>query len=79
MQKQPGNVPYYFEVVCAPAFDGKALTILKKRKNLRLLQIKEIERLHEYRFKRFIDIKSLMDGGLIIQESLPFKIREGRI
>jgi len=34
-----------------------------------------MERLHEYRFKRFIDIKSLMDGGLIIQESQPFKIK----
>ncbi len=68
-------VPYYFEVVCAPAFDEDALTILKKWKNLRILQIKEMERLHEYRFKRFIDIKSLMDGGLIIQESQPFKIK----
>lgn len=68
-------VPYYFEVVCAPDFEGEAIDILRKWKNLRLLQIKEIERLHEYRFKRFIDIKSLMDGGLIVQESQPFKIR----
>lgn len=65
----------YFEVVCAPDFDGAALDILKKWKNLRILKIEEIERLHEYRFKRFIDIKSLMDGGLIIQESQPFKIK----
>ncbi|MBP7090581.1 MAG: Bifunctional purine biosynthesis protein PurH [Syntrophorhabdaceae bacterium] len=68
-------VPYYFEVVCAPDFDGVAIDILKKWKNLRILQINAIERLHEYKFKRFIDIKSLMDGGIIIQESQPFKIK----
>ncbi len=66
---------HYFEVVCAPDYDGQALEILKKWKNLRILKIEEIERLHEYKFKRFIDIKSLMDGGLIVQESQPFRIR----
>jgi len=68
-------VPYYFEVVCAPDFDGAAIDVLKKWKNLRILQINAIERLHDYKFKRFIDIKSLMDGGIIIQESQPFKIK----
>lgn len=65
---------HYFEVICAPEYEGGALDILKKWKNLRILRIEEIGRLHEYKFKRFIDIKSLMDGGLIIQESQPFKI-----
>lgn len=65
---------HYFEVICAPEYEGGALDILKKWKNLRILRIEEISRLHEYKFKRFIDIKSLMDGGLIIQESQPFKI-----
>ncbi len=68
--------PYYFEVVCAPDYDGAALDILKKWKNLRILQIKEIERLQKYKTKRIIDFKSLMDGGLIIQESQPFTIKE---
>jgi phosphoribosylaminoimidazolecarboxamide formyltransferase/IMP cyclohydrolase len=68
-------VPYYFEVVCAPDFEGKAIDVLKKWKNLRILKIGEIERLHEYKFKRYIDIKSLMDGGIVIQESQPFKIK----
>lgn len=67
--------PSYFEVVCAPDFDGAALDVLKKWKNLRILQIKEIERLQAYKGKRIIDFKSLMDGGLIIQESQPFTIR----
>lgn len=68
-------VPYYFEVVCAPDFEGGALDILRKWKNLRILQIKEIERLHKFKGKRIIDFKSLMDGGLIIQESQPFTIK----
>ncbi len=67
--------PYYFEVICAPDYEGEALDILKKWKNLRILQIKEIERLQKYKTKRIIDFKSLMDGGLIIQESQPFTIK----
>ena len=67
--------PWYFEVVCAPEYEGAAIDILKKWKNLRILQIKEIERLQQYKTKRFIDIKSLMDGGIIIQESQPWKIK----
>lgn len=67
--------PYYFEVVCAPEFEGAAIDVLKKWKNLRILQIKEIERLQTFKTKRYIDFKSLMDGGLIIQESQPFKIK----
>lgn len=68
-------VPYYFEVVCAPDFEGPALDILKKWKNLRILQIKEIVRLQKFKGKRIIDFKSLMDGGLIIQESQPFTVK----
>jgi phosphoribosylaminoimidazolecarboxamide formyltransferase/IMP cyclohydrolase len=67
--------PYYFEVVCAPDYQGAALDILKKWKNLRILQIKEIERLRKYKTRRIIDFKALMDGGLIIQESQPFAIK----
>jgi phosphoribosylaminoimidazolecarboxamide formyltransferase/IMP cyclohydrolase len=67
--------PYYFEVVCAPDYEGAALDILKKWRNLRLLRIGEITRLQNYKTTRIIDFKSLMDGGLIIQESQPFTIK----
>ncbi|OPY70560.1 MAG: Bifunctional purine biosynthesis protein PurH [Syntrophorhabdaceae bacterium PtaU1.Bin034] len=67
--------PYYFEVVCAPDFEGAAIDILRKWKNLRILQIREIERLQKFKTKRIIDLKSLMDGGLVIQESQPFTIK----
>jgi phosphoribosylaminoimidazolecarboxamide formyltransferase/IMP cyclohydrolase len=75
METAKAMLPYYFEVICAPDFEGPALDILKKWKNLRILQIKEIERLQQYKTKRYIDIKSLMDGGIIIQESQPSKIK----
>jgi len=68
-------VPYYFEVICAPDFEGGAIDILKKWKNLRMLQIKEIERLQNFKGKRYVDFKSLMDGGLVLQESQPFRIK----
>lgn len=68
-------VPYYFEVVCAPDFEGAAIDVMKKWKNLRLLQIRGIEHLGGFRAKRTIDIKSLMDGGLILQESQPFSVK----
>ncbi|MDR2018472.1 MAG: IMP cyclohydrolase [Syntrophobacterales bacterium] len=67
--------PYYFEVVAAPDFEGDAIDILKKWKNLRILKIDNIARLQAFKTKRYIDIKSLMDGGLIIQESQPFRIK----
>ena len=68
-------VPYYFEVICAPDFEGAAIDVLKKWKNLRRLQIREIERLQRYKGKRYIDFKSLMDGGIILQESQPYTIK----
>ncbi len=68
-------VPYYFEVVCAPDFEGGALDVLKKWKNLRIMQIRAIEELSKFKTSRIIDIKSLMDGGIVLQESQPFRIK----
>jgi phosphoribosylaminoimidazolecarboxamide formyltransferase / IMP cyclohydrolase len=68
-------VPYYFEVVCAPEFEGTAIDVLKKWKNLRLLQIRGIENLQGFKTKRYIDFKSLMDGGLVLQESQPMRVK----
>lgn len=59
----------YFEVVVAPDFIEGSFEILKKRKNLRIIKISRIDRLEEYTHKRFMDFKSLMDGGLIVQQS----------
>jgi len=59
----------YLEVVAAPEYEEGALEALKKAKNLRILQIPRIAELAGYRDERFLDIKSLLDGGLVLQAS----------
>jgi phosphoribosylaminoimidazolecarboxamide formyltransferase/IMP cyclohydrolase len=59
----------YLEVVVAPEFEEKATALLKKSANLRIIKINRIDRLAEYTEKRFIDFKSLIDGGIILQQS----------
>jgi phosphoribosylaminoimidazolecarboxamide formyltransferase/IMP cyclohydrolase len=59
----------YLEVVVAPEFDDKTISILSKSSNLRIIKISKIDRLAEYREKRFVDFKSLIDGGIILQQS----------
>ncbi|MUM78042.1 IMP cyclohydrolase [Pseudodesulfovibrio sp. F-1] len=59
----------YFEVVAAPDFDDDALAELKKKKNLRILRIPGIAGLESLARTPFLDIKSLSDGGLVVQFS----------
>ncbi len=65
----------YLEVVCAPDFEGAALELLKSRKNLRIIKISRIDRLAEFEKFRYVDFKSLIDGGLIVQQSAVNSIR----
>lgn len=66
---------HYFEVVAAPEYETGTIEILAKRKNLRILKIQRIDRLAEYANLPYVDFKSLIDGGLILQESQENKIR----
>lgn len=66
---------YYLEVVVAPEYDGNAIDILEKKKNLRIVKIPRIDRLAELRESIFPDFKSLMDGGLIVQQSSSTNIK----
>ena len=51
----------FLEIVAAPDFDGEALEILKKKKNLRIIKLKKTpEETHEY---------TGVDGGLLVQQS----------
>jgi len=59
----------YLEVVVAPDYEEGALAILKKKKNLRIIKIGRMEDLGRYRTFRFADFKSLIDGGIIVQQS----------
>ncbi len=59
----------YLEVVAAPEFEEGTLEILKKAKDLRIIRISRFHRLKELVRQRFVEFKSLIDGGLIVQQS----------
>jgi phosphoribosylaminoimidazolecarboxamide formyltransferase/IMP cyclohydrolase len=59
----------YLEVVAAPDFEDGVVEILARRKNLRILAIPGINNLTKYERIRFVDFKSLIDGGIIVQQS----------
>jgi phosphoribosylaminoimidazolecarboxamide formyltransferase/IMP cyclohydrolase len=59
----------YVEVVAAPDFEEGTIPVLAQRKNLRIVKISRIDNLEYYRESRFVDFKSLIDGGLIVQQS----------
>jgi len=65
----------YLEVVCAPEFEEGSLDILGKLKNLRIIKIADIARLADFEKYRFVDFKSLIDGGIIVQQSAVNSIR----
>jgi phosphoribosylaminoimidazolecarboxamide formyltransferase/IMP cyclohydrolase len=59
----------YAEVVVAPDFEEGAMDILAQKKNLRVIGISNISRLQTFVGERFVDFKSLIDGGIIAQWS----------
>ena len=62
-------VENYAEVVVAPEFAEGVMDLFGKKKNLRVMRIGRMDRLAEYDGARFVDFKSLMDGGLVAQWS----------
>ena len=65
----------YLEVVAAPDFEEGTVEILAKRANLRIIRVPRMDRLQEYPQQRFVDFKSLIDGGIIVQQSPLNRIR----
>jgi phosphoribosylaminoimidazolecarboxamide formyltransferase/IMP cyclohydrolase len=59
----------YAEVVVAPEFAPGVMDVFGAKKNLRVMRIRDMARLQEFATSRFVDIKSLMDGGLVAQWS----------
>jgi phosphoribosylaminoimidazolecarboxamide formyltransferase/IMP cyclohydrolase len=59
----------YLEVVAAPEFEEGTIPILSKRKNLRIIRVSKINDLERYKTFRFVDFKSLIDGGIVVQQS----------
>jgi len=59
----------YFEVVVAPEYEEGVLEMFSSKKNLRVMKIGNMQRLNNFANERFIDFKSLVDGGIIAQWS----------
>lgn len=62
-------VKNYAEVVLAPEFSDGVMDIFATKKNLRVMRIGNMSRLQDYVGKRFVDFKSLIDGGMVVQWS----------
>jgi phosphoribosylaminoimidazolecarboxamide formyltransferase/IMP cyclohydrolase len=65
----------YFEVVAAPDFENGVLDLIKRRKNLRIFKLPALGDLSRLPESSFLDIKSMADGGLIVQKSFVNRIR----
>jgi len=59
----------YIEVVVAPEYEEGTVEVLAQRKNLRIVRVPRIDALAGYQDKRFVEFKSLIDGGIIVQQS----------
>ena len=59
----------YLEVIAAPDFEAGTLEILKKARDLRIIKIPNFGRLEQLVQARVVEFKSLIDGGLIVQQS----------
>jgi phosphoribosylaminoimidazolecarboxamide formyltransferase/IMP cyclohydrolase len=59
----------YLEVVAAPDYEEGAVDILRARGNLRILRVPRMDRLGDYRDMQYLEFTSLLDGGLIVQQS----------
>lgn len=64
----------YFEVVAAPDFEPAALAALRAKKNLRILRLPGLARLADLAGEPFLDVKSLNDGGMVLQFSFRNRI-----
>ena len=65
----------YLEVVAAPDYEDGAVAILAKRKNLRIIRLDRMADLSRYRDLYVVEFKSLIDGGIIVQQSQRNRIR----
>ncbi len=59
----------FAEVVVAPDFEDGVMNIFEKKRNLRIIRVRNIERLHTFVGQRCVEFKSLIDGGVIAQWS----------
>jgi phosphoribosylaminoimidazolecarboxamide formyltransferase/IMP cyclohydrolase len=65
----------YLEVVAAPDYEEGTIPILAQRKNLRIIRLEKMDDLAKYRDLSAVEFKSLIDGGIIVQQSQTNRIR----
>ncbi len=68
----------YLEVVTAPDFEEGTISVLARRANLRIVRIGRIDQLSSYADDQFVDFKSLIDGGIILQQSPLNRIKSAK-
>ena len=59
----------FAEVVVAPDFEDGVMNIFEKKSNLRIIRVRNVERLQTFVGQRCVEFKSLIDGGIIAQLS----------
>jgi len=65
----------YAEVVVAPEYEEGVLERFSSKKNIRVMRIKNIDRLQEWQNQVYVEFKSLIDGGQIVQQSFLSQVR----
>jgi phosphoribosylaminoimidazolecarboxamide formyltransferase/IMP cyclohydrolase len=65
----------YAEVVVAPDYEPGVMELFATKKNLRVLRIRNMERLQDLVGFSCLDFKSLIDGGIVVQTSYEPRIR----
>jgi len=68
-------VSRYAEVVVAPDYEPGVMEVFATKKNLRVLRIRNMERLQDFVSFSCLDFKSLIDGGIVVQTSYESRIR----
>ena len=67
----------FTEVVVAPAYEAPALKRLRRSRRLRIMRIGNIAALSEYSMARVLDLRSLLDGGMVAQWGFVSRIQSG--
>jgi len=68
-------VENYSEVVVAPGYESGVRDIFEKKKDLRVMEIRNMERLRDWVGVPVLDFKSLIDGGIAVQSSYVAEVR----
>lgn len=59
----------YVEVVVAPSFAPGVLEMFKTKPNIRVMEIRNMEKLKDFVAQRVLDLKTMIDGGVVAQWS----------